>query len=164
MLRSEVSSDVELLSELSMSYPWIPDRDTIRPSDKVLQYKTETLQDISEKWKSLEDYVLFRIFGKAFSIEDGRYVVREKAVNRDKKVFRMNDFPYNIPVGNHWVMWYGTKDKEANSDQTTNDISNAIRNLLGHDHYDFAWYVNPKMTVPEFFHVQVFWIEHQSFR
>ncbi len=24
-------------------------------------------------------------------------------------------------------------------------------------HFDFAWYINPKMTVPEFFHVQVFW-------
>lgn len=24
--------------------------------------------------------------------------------------------------------------------------------------FDFAWYENPKMSVPDFYHVQVFWI------
>ena len=164
MLRSEISSDVEVLSELSMSFPWIPDKETIRPSDEILLYKTQTLNDICEKWNSIEDYILFRIFGKAFSIENGRYVVKDFSVDRNKKVFRTNDFPYNIPVGNHWVMWYASKDRDFDSHQITHDISHSILQLLGHNNYDFAWYVNPKMTVPEFFHVQVFWIEHQNFR
>jgi hypothetical protein len=57
-------------------------------------------------------------------------------------------------------MWYGTKEQTRSEDEINNDIFIAISNhLQGNNEFNFAWYINPKMTVPEFFHVQVFWTQ-----
>ena len=43
------------------------------------------------------------------------------------------------------------------SHQVSIDIEHELTAMQGKDKFDFAWYINPKMTVPELFHVQVFW-------
>lgn len=97
--------------------------------------------------------------------------------------FVPNEFPYSTS-GYHWVLWFGTKYQTVSDEKISeiiqgylNDMvikynlqhrrlnfmeqesSGRIRddNLCEEFDYDFAWYINPKMTVPEFFHVQVFY-------
>lgn len=51
-------------------------------------------------------------------------------------------------------MWYTYTPSD---DEITQDVNDAIREIVGNDNFKFVWYVNPKMTIPEVFHVQVFW-------
>lgn len=37
------------------------------------------------------------------------------------------------------------------------DIAEALQLRLGHGNFEFVWYLNPKMTIPDVYHVQVFW-------
>jgi hypothetical protein len=42
--------------------------------------------------------------------------------------------------------------------QLCTDVDASIELLIGsHNAYEFAFYENPKMTIPEIYHVQVFW-------
>jgi hypothetical protein len=43
-------------------------------------------------------------------------------------------------------------------EQISTDIAEGIQLLIGERHdFEFVWYENPKMTVPDLYHVQVFW-------
>ena len=53
-------------------------------------------------------------------------------------------------------MWYTYTPPD---EEITRDIDEAIKEIVNHDNYKFVWYVNPKMTIPEVFHVQVFWTD-----
>ena len=70
--------------------------------------------------------------------------------------FRKNDFPYNLPEGTqHYIMWYTYLiDDDYKINQ---DIYDSIFQLLGTENFEFIWYKNPKMTIPEIYHLQVFW-------
>jgi hypothetical protein len=158
MIKNVVSSNIDDLEVLSKIYPWIPDHDSVRPTPEVLTEKLATLSEINDKWQSLEDYILFKVFSKEFSVEDGKYFVRDKNVTPSTKIFEENHFPYNTPEGQHWVLWYGSKQQPYDNDTITADVNTELRSLLGRGvSFDFAWYANPKMSVPDFFHVQVFW-------
>ena len=75
-------------------------------------------------------------------------------------VFQKQMFPYLIHEGHHWVTWYATKEQEKSDEEVTADVNNELKKLTNSDDgFEFGWYINPKMTVPEFFHVQVFWKE-----
>ena len=37
------------------------------------------------------------------------------------------------------------------------DIYESLFALLGDKNFEFIWYENPKMTIPEIYHLQVFW-------
>ena len=52
-------------------------------------------------------------------------------------------------------MWYTYQDIPDN--EINNDIDNSLYELMGHKNFEFVWYENPKMSVPEIYHVQVFW-------
>ena len=79
-------------------------------------------------------------------------------------------FRYNIiPESNHWVLWYLEKDFSFDfPDELINQIINEqIKFVLGlcsdsnlDSNFQFAWYKNPNPTIPEFYHVQVFWIKN----
>lgn len=78
-----------------------------------------------------------------------------------KWIFKPSIFRYNVlPESNHWILWNSEQNFNHDySDLLINQlISNFIINIIGHDNYQFVWYKNPKPTIPEFFHVQVFWI------
>jgi hypothetical protein len=68
------------------------------------------------------------------------------------------DFPYQIhESGHHYVLWYGSPVPVA-EDVVNRDIRAAIQDIVGPETpYLFAWYINPKQTIPDIFHVQVFW-------
>lgn len=62
----------------------------------------------------------------------------------------------NRPGTKHFVLWY--LGDTPNDDQISRDISDQIAIYSPRSgSAPFGWYVNPKMSVPEIFHVQVFW-------
>ena len=160
MLQCKIDSDPESLDSLYQNFDWIPNSLTIRPTENVLNKKLETLKEIDEKWMSLKDYILFKVFKLETKVICSRMYVPDQTVLTTAPYFEVNEFPYNIGKGNHWVLWYGSPT-QPHSDQIINDdIREAITTKLdGRTNFDFAWYINPKMSVPDFFHVQVFWIE-----
>lgn len=122
-----------------------------------MEFKRATLQSIQTYWISFQDYILHSVFGKPYVTIDCRRVVLDRESIEGCMVFRDNEFPYNTQ-GHHSVLWYGTEVQPYGISEINEDIDREVRAAIGDDaDYDYGWYVNPKMTVPEFFHVQVFW-------
>lgn len=96
-------------------------------------------------------------------------------IPRPDPKFVANRYPYQLPAvrGNHewqraaqhWILWYFHFPDEEQSDpgdQVINfDIRRALEQVVnsgGFTKVDYVWYRNPGMSVPDMFHVQVFWI------
>jgi len=97
---------------------------------------------------------------------------------RPDPVLRSNRYPYQLPSRpvhptahefqretQHWILWYFHRADEPPADPPDEVIDCDIRcGLLsvvtaeGFDAFDYIWYRNPGMSVPDMFHVQVFWI------
>ena len=68
--------------------------------------------------------------------------------------FEPNKFPYDVPEGtHHYVLWFPQQER-VDDDLVTSACGRAVFERGG---ADFAWYINPKMTFPHIYHVQVFW-------
>lgn len=164
MLRCKIDSGIESLEKLHQKYRWIPNAQTIRPSADVLEKKLQAIEAIDKSWMSLKDYILTTIFGREAKMICNRWYVPDFSEDRLLAVFQPNEFPYAIDEeGKHFVLWYGSKDKPCDDNQITADIDRCIRDIIGgSEDYDFAWYENPKMSVPDFYHVQVFWTQNAT--
>lgn len=82
---------------------------------------------------------------------------------------RPNRYPYQLPavgghLARHWVLWYfhvlgedlpNPSDEEIEADLLTSLLLAA--RAEGFESFDYIWYRNPAMSVPDMFHVQVFW-------
>ena len=118
--------------------------------------------------------VVNKIIASSRSLED-----REKLLSTLPPVFQPCTFPYQVENGGqHYTLWFSSLLQEVNEleinklieenikqliafreqniDSTSNESSSGIKNI--ETEFDYAWYINPKMTVPEFFHVQVFFV------
>ena len=75
------------------------------------------------------------------------------------KRFEKNQFPYQLQEGSHYVLWLGPSASETmpTEGEINEHITQALTQLTGGDNFNFAWYENPKMTIPSVYHVQVFW-------
>jgi hypothetical protein len=113
-----------------------------------------------------------------------------------RHAFCRNQFPYQLPEGEHWLLWYptyalgetgSTDNSESESDSASNNSSSSSSSSssnnnrdtrftcqvpsvdtitadlrleldaeVGPGRYDFGFYINPRMTLPDLFHVQVF--------
>ena len=60
----------------------------------------------------------------------------------------------------HYIMWYTCDVESLSEEEITKDIKNNIYNIINSDDYSFVWYENPKMTIKDIYHVQVFWIKN----
>ena len=149
MLRRKISSNITDLNKLNKTYKWIPNEFTIRPDYQTLEYKKNFSKQILEKWSSLNEYIYHEVF---------------QANPNNTWVFQPSIFRYNIPyTANHYVLWNIEHNLYDNIDDEiiNNKIIDELNKLFGTSNdniYDFAWYKNPKPTVPEYYHVQVFWI------
>ena len=162
LLRSNVPSDLEALDNLNYyrGYRFLPTSETCRPLPDVRAHKDAVTADICQNWASLTDFTLFSIFCRDFDLIDGKFTVMNKVLRPEEKIFVPNPYPYNIDEGEHWVMWYGSQTAPYASEQITQDIHNVIAAMVTStkETFDFAWYENPKMSVPDIYHVQVFWV------
>jgi len=96
---------------------------------------------------------------------------------RPAMVFAANRYPYQVPEysqreqahkwqkrAQHWILWYFHFPWEELHDpgdaQIDEDVRSSLQAQLDLEHFtsaDYIWYRNPGMSVPEVFHVQVFW-------
>lgn len=156
--RCQIPSDVKVLDELHQKYKWIPGKDNIRPSPIIKQQKLKYLQNIQSFYGSEKDYIYETIFHfNSIFDENGLLIVRDDAIFK-KDVFEANKFPYNLNQDTkHYIMWYSYYDDSMTEEKINNDISKGIKDIINNDNFDYIWYLNPKMTIPEIYHVQVFW-------
>jgi len=170
MIRNIISSNIDSLNDLNKQYIWLPNSESIRPNQFDLTHKQYRLNQITNEWVSLADYIRFKIFGqKAYlnSLNKKQILVKPDQATQHilpKFVFAESEFKYNlIPESNHWIMWLSefTQNEMLTIEliNTINEeITNQLTKIIGSEKFDFAWYKNPKPTVDEFLHVQVFWI------
>ena len=103
---------------------------------------------------------------------------KAQGLQRPSPVFAANRYPYQLPEhsqkegshawqrrAQHWILWYFHFPWEDLADPTDAQIERDVRKKLQalldtteFTHADYIWYHNPSMSVPEVFHVQVFWI------
>lgn len=141
----KISSKIENLNELSEKYSWIPNEKTIRPDND--DNKKLYIDDLIIKYGDIKKGTLADIFN-----------IKNLNNIKPTKLFQENKFKYNVK-GNHYVMWYlEYNESEINDDIINFDIYLNIFKIVRNNNFNFAWYKNPKMTVPDIFHVQVFWI------
>ncbi len=157
-LRCKISSDLKELNKLHREYPWIPNDSMIRPNDNTLEVKQHFNRYIENMWMSPKDYILAKHFKYNTDMEDGHLYVPE--VKQNEWCFSESMFPYNVkPETNHYVLWNSSADYYQHFEES--EINRLItENLkkITEAKFDFVWYINPKPSIPELWHCQVFWI------
>jgi len=158
VIRGKISSELDDLDHLNQSNKWIPNRTQIRPTQEQIAKKALHLDYVRQSFHSEVDFVYKSTFGFASKRVDGLHLVADKANLEKKKVFAPNLFPYQTE-GKHFIMWYTYQPPE---EEINKDIEEEIGKILGHANFQYGWYDNPKKTIPEIFHVQVFWTENSK--
>ncbi len=163
-LRRRIESDLDSLDSYNLYHKWIPSRYMIRPTPKLIQEKFERILIIESEWVSFFDFIVHHVFEENFTYNsDGKKFIMNYDQSKLKKwIFKPSDFQYQISDNsNHYILW--SLDYNINYDFDDSIINNTIieniKKIVGNDEFDFAWYKNPKPTIPEFYHVQVFWIK-----
>ena len=158
-MQCKISSDINNLNKINKKYSWVPSELNIRPSSKIINTKNNFLKTIDTFYESYLDYIYSDIFEfKNEFNESGRIKVLKDNIYK-KVIFQRNMFPYELPDGTqHYVLWY-SYNENITEDLINEDIKLNIYNILNSNKFDFVWYDNPKKTVKDVFHVQVFWIE-----
>jgi hypothetical protein len=93
---------------------------------------------VQNSWLSPRDYILYKIFGKPMIVENEKFLVdpTDLLLNAKDRIFRANDYPYQIDEGNHWVLWYCDIKQMFDSDTITRHIDEDIRRLV--DNYMYC--------------------------
>lgn len=160
MLRCKINSDIQVLNELHEKHWWIPNETMIRPSPKILEDKRIFSNYILNKWTSFRDYILDTHFKYTINIKYGRIYI-DNEVKKSEWNFQKSLFPYDIPNSvNHYILWNSIYDYNNNMDDSIINeiIKDTLESMLATDKFDFVWYKNPKPSIPELWHCQVFWI------
>ncbi len=166
-LYGRISSDIVTLNTLSEIYPWIPNEHTIRPSPTTLARKHIELPEMEHTWMTIRDCIYHDVYGLPYKIcpVTGKQYVDGTPSAHEAWAFRPSRFPYDLPAGaNHWILWNseGTFDDEYDDATVNAAIVFALDSHLEHGEFQYAWYKNPKPTVPHVWHVQVFWKNTRS--
>ena len=159
-LNRRVSGDLQELETLHNLYDWIPGPNQIRPSEEIKAVKRQKLIEIQNEWESFCDYILHSVFQKSFYVRSNglKRACDKNTVNHNCVEFLKNEFPYQVsPESNHYVLWFGTPHKMVDDDTINHIISLKLGEIVGKNSFVFVWYENPKVTIPEFYHIQVFW-------
>ena len=157
-INCKINSDIETLNKYNSIYSWIPNESQIRPTPLNILMKERLLNIINEQYNSYNDYILINVFNQKYIMENKKVSAIKSNINLNK--FQVNLFKYNLhPKTFHYVMWYTYDRNELNDEKITLDIKNAIYNIILTDNFNFVWYENPKMSIPDIYHVQVFWIK-----
>ena len=153
-----ISPEIDNLNILNRRLGWIPSGDQIRPSQVVVDKKEQDSIKFDKFYYSIKDQILIRYFKFPSKINRNTSRIESKILLEKirEKRFLKNEYAYNVPCEtNHYVMWYTYQD--ISDDNINLDIENSLYELLKHRYFEFVWYENPKMSVPDIYHVQVFW-------
>ena len=157
ILKCRIKSNEENLNKLNTNYKWIPNESMFRPTPENKTKKDKEIiqiNDTNEYPNRMVDYIYKTVFKS--NIKDPLLERGAKLFN--KIVFEQNKYPYQTQ-GKHYVLWFGSQNQEYSDECITDIINKKLKDINNSNVYDFVWYINPKMSVPEFFHVQVFWIK-----
>ena len=160
MIRGRISSDVDILRELHAMHPWIPNSEQIRPSKHAQEEKRKKSEAILLEWMTFKDFILDSHFGYSTAIYRGRLYV-PGPVSTSMWCFSPCMFPYALDgASQHFVLWNSYHDIQVEFDNEVinQQITESLQKIVGNDNFDFVWYKNPRPTLPELYHVQVFWI------
>jgi hypothetical protein len=161
-LYGKISSSIADLNELSRIYPWIPNEHTIRPTEASLALKRRLMEEVERDWGSIRDYIYHDVYCLPYmtNTHTHKRYVDSVPPNNQEWAFVPSKFRYNLPAdANHWVLWNseGSYSDEYDDATVNTAIILALDSHLGHTDFEYAWYKNPKPTVPHLWHVQVFW-------
>lgn len=164
--RGRIPSSLGALEVLHELFSWIPGPTQVRPPAEVRAVKEAKLCALALEWRTMFDFVICTYFDKPASEDcDGKRFAADCDVS-GTSAFTMNTFPYELDEGGvHAAMWYGPHCPASYADPSigppddviTRDISDALSARYGGYVPPFGWYVNPNMSVPQVFHVQVFY-------
>jgi len=160
LLRKKISSNISDLNELNKLHWWIPNEFMIRPRLEVIKQKEEFSAYVLSKWMSFRDFILNSYFGYKTSLEYGHHFVNNK-VTVSEWMFVKSLFPYDLPAGvHHYILWNSLYNCSAEFDEEIINkiIKDSLESKLNSDVFDFVWYVNPRPSIPELWHCQVFYI------
>jgi len=162
-LNCQVSSDITILNEYNKLYPWIPNEEQIRPTDMNIFMKDILKNKIKNIYNSTRDYILIDLFNYESKRNDDNklQVINDNKLDKEYR-FRSCRFRYKIdPKTCHYILWYNCDRDKLTTEGINKDIRNSIYNILQDDHYQFIWYENPKMSIDDIYHIQVFWIKFE---
>jgi hypothetical protein len=160
MLCCQISSDIQDLNELHRQYNWIPDENMIRPTPAILEDKRAFSEYVLRNWTSFRDFILDTHFKYPVDSKDGHKYICDK-VEKSEWTFQKSLFPYNLPPEvNHYILWNSLYDYFNDFDESVINtiIKDTLEITVGAGNFDFAWYKNPKPSIPELWHCQVFWV------
>eukprot|EP00035_Acanthoeca_spectabilis_P017960 m.380278 g.380278 ORF g.380278 m.380278 type:complete len:395 (-) comp16711_c0_seq37:416-1600(-) len=159
-LNCEIPADLESLELIHSHFGWTPSAGMVRPTVEVQRDKEKHVMSTLRKYRSLSDQVLYEVFGCPITPQaDGKQIAIVSEAIWGRKRLARHPFPYKLPRGTrHHVMWYVAQNIPVSRETMTEDIAHGIELLIGsHNEYEFAFYENPMMTIPDLYHVQVFW-------
>ncbi len=113
------------------------------------------MNSVMFEWNSVYDYIMYTVFNAQRRVN--ALAKWTTIPNSTLKVWALEQslFPYDLPAGtNHFILWH--RDFDYNHGFSDEEVNHIIKNRLPADS-EFAWYKNPKPTVLQFWHVQVFW-------
>lgn len=150
LLNRRIKPDSESLRVLREQTGWTPGPEQIRPSKEAIQRKSLDMNRLQREYETIGDAVLHELFKKR-TVTNA--LDRKIAIGGDGEgLLVKNRYPYQVDDGiTHYIMWYPHRIKRK-ADKV---ISQEILSRLGNDH-EFVWYENPKLTIPNVYHVQVF--------
>ena len=157
-INNRIKSDFETLNEYNQKYSWIPNENQIRPTEMIITFKNIMMEKIKKDYNSTRDYILINMFNCESFRNNGKILSKEPLEIFNH--FEVCRFRYQIdPKAFHYIMWYTCSKEELNDKKITNDIKNSIYAFIKTEEFSFIWYENPKMTIEDIYHVQVFWIK-----
>eukprot|EP00038_Savillea_parva_P008292 m.176005 g.176005 ORF g.176005 m.176005 type:complete len:418 (-) comp14090_c0_seq1:92-1345(-) len=158
-LDCEIPCDGPCLQRLHEHFGWTPSSAMIRPSPEIQEAKSAHVVATLVRYCSMPDQILHDVFGCPLEkCDNGRLkaIVSDAMAGRRRLV--RHPFPYALPQGTrHYVYWYVAETLDFPREAVSEHIATNLRLLIGsHHEFEFCWYENPHMTIPELYHVQVF--------
>lgn len=158
-LNCEIHPNIEILNAYNKLYPWIPNGSQIRPSEKNIEMKNILIDKIKREYNSMRDYILINVFNYKFNKnKDKKYQALDYNIKLNK--LEVCRFKYNVNDATfHYIMWYTCDKTDLIPKEINRDIHRSIYNILGTDKFKYVYYENPKMSVPDMYHIHVFFIK-----
>ena len=159
-MNQKICCSEENLNDLHKSTGWIPCREQTHPIDEILNVKEKMNAQNKKLYYSKEDEILINYFGyeSILLISKDQFKLKSSvSLNVEKKIICIpNEYPYQVPYGTfHYVLWYSYLDIDKS--KINEDIFQCLKEINEEKKFEFVWYENPSMSVPEVYHVQVFW-------